>query len=297
MSFLSVNMISAKLKHSLVNLLNVVLFACILLKIPTTGLSSQNISYEISDEERVWLTQFFTDIMLTEHGIYTLCGSSKPITLIVVDTYSEKEIKAFFNALTEEEKKEYFEIEGYSLPETWQKWEEISRRFSMPRFRLFKTDLFQSPDAFFVLFVDILKTALIIQENYGLFQKAVKFDFHPLEVALEIDKSDSKFWKNIEGHSNLFGLLFGYGKTNSTIFHWKHPKACEEFCQKIPSSSSREQIKGKVKFSIDHFDIPSFISFGEYDEVVEKYKEERSRIKQMYQGHDFLDLTLKKLTH
>lgn len=200
--------------------------------------------------------------------------------------------------MTEEEKKEYCEIEEYSLPETWQKWEEISRRFSMPRFRFFKTDLFQSPDAFFVLFVDILKTALIIQENYGLFQKAVGYDFHPLEVALEIDKSDSKFWKSIEGHSNLFGLLFGYGKTNSTIFHWKHfdhPKACEEFCQKIPSSSSREQIK--VKFSIDHFDIPSFISFGEYDDVVEKYKEERSRIKQMYQGHDFLDLILKKLTH
>jgi len=55
--------------------------------------------------------------------------------------------------------------------------------------------------------------------------------------------------------------------------------------------------KGKVKFSLDHFNIPSFISFSTHDEVVEKYKNERNRIKKMYQGQDFLDLTLKQLTN
>jgi len=140
--------------------LYILLFACIFLKIPVIGLPSPSVSYEISAEERVWLTQFFTDIMLIDRGIYTLCGSSKPITCIVIDTYSEKEIKAFIEALTEEEKKECCEIEGYSLLETWPKWEKISQRFSMPRFRLFKTDLFQSPDAFFILFVAVLKMAM-----------------------------------------------------------------------------------------------------------------------------------------
>jgi hypothetical protein len=45
----------------------------------------------------------------------------------------------------------------------------------------------------------------------------------------------------------------------------------------------------------EHFGIPSFISFNEIDPIIDLYKEERIKIKNIYKDKDFLDLTLQKL--
>lgn len=254
-------------------------------------------AFEISAEERVWLSEFFKNIMLNNHGIYTLWGS-KPITLIVIDDYTKEEREAFFQSLSDAEKKEYFSIESSDLLDDWKKWEKISYRFPMNRYVLFKTDLFDEPHTVFVLLVDMLKTATTIQEHYTQFREVVGFDFSPLEMALEIKQKDSKFWKKIE-NSYLLGLLFGYGKTNSTLFHWKHfdhPQSCDEFCKNMQTLFSNERKAGYIKYTIDNFDIPDFISFDDNDLIIEKYKEERTKIQQLYKGKDFLNMTLKKLT-
>ena len=71
--------------------------------------------FNLSSEERVWLTQFFEDVMLSENGIYTLWGSSKPMTLIAIEQYTDEEKQAFYNSLTEEEKEEGFIYVGLQL--------------------------------------------------------------------------------------------------------------------------------------------------------------------------------------
>ena len=58
----------------------------------------------LSSEERKWLTQFFEDVMLCERGIYTLWGSN-PLTLIAIEQYSDAEKKAFYDSLSDEEKR------------------------------------------------------------------------------------------------------------------------------------------------------------------------------------------------
>ena len=258
------------------------------------------LSQELSSEEREWLTLFFNDIMLFESGIYTLWGAQKPVTTIPVANYSEKDMKARYEALSEAEKnKASFSVdivEGYSLAEAWKKWEQISPRFPMKRFMLFKQEK-QDPHFFFIIFVDIVKTAAVIQDNYEAFQKAMGFDFHPLELVQQIDQKDSVFWKNLNSH--LYGLLFGFGKTNSQIFHWKHfdhPKSCDELCKIIKPSFSNKQLTGNVKFSINNFQIPDFVSFNNIDPVIKNYEEEMKMIRKIYEGHDFLELTLQKLT-
>ena len=148
-----------------------------------------------------------------------------------------------------------------------------------------------------MVFVDIIKTAAVIQDNYEAFQKAMGFDFHPLELTLQMDQKDSVFWKNLNSH--LYGLLFGFGKTNSQLFHWKyfdHPKSCDELCKNIEPSFSNEPLRGHIKFTIDNFQIPAFMSFNEIDPIVNIYKEERGMIKEIYKDKEFLDLTLQKLT-
>lgn len=257
-------------------------------------------SDKISPNEREWLTQFFNDIMLFNHGIYTLWGAHKPIVLIPVVDSSEEEMQAIYESLSEEEKKKeglsVIVIEGYRLSEAWKNWEQVSYRFPMKRFMLFKRED-QDSHVFFIVFVDIVKTAAVIQDNYEVFQKAMGFDFHPMELILQMNQKDSAFWRNL--NSYLYGLLFGYGKTNSQLFHWKyfdHPKSCDELCKKIKTTFSNEQLKGKIKFTIDNFQIPSFASFNEIDPIVNIYKEERRNIREIYKDKDFLDLTLQKLT-
>jgi hypothetical protein len=262
-------------------------------------------NFNLSSEERVWLTQFFEDVMLYEKGIYTLWGS-KPLTRIAVEHYSDAEKQAFYNSLTEDEKKDFQPYAGgYNLDKTWFQWEKIQHHFPMNRYIFLKMDQFQEDHVFFVLFVDVIKTAAIIQDNYDAFRKVIGADFHPLELTLSLKEKNAVFWKKIEGNSHLWGILFGFGKINSHLFQWQHfdhPESCNDFCKNIGSSLSNDfiisedSVKEPIKYTINEFPIPAFKSFNVIDPVVDNFRDERDRIKEIYKDKDFLDLTLKKLT-
>lgn len=236
--------------------------------------------------------------MLCESGIYTLWGS-KPLTMIAIEQYSDAEKQAFYDSLNEDEKMDGLFCIGYSLNKTWFQWEKIQQRFPMNRYMLFKMDQFQDDHVFFVLFVDVLKTAAIIQDNYDSFRKAIGTDFHPLELVLKMKEKDSIFWKKIDGNAHLLGILFGFGKINSYLFQWQHfdhPESCNDFCRNIVSFLSEDSGKGYMKYTINEFPIPAFKSFNIIDPVVDNFRDERNRIKEIYKGKNFLDLTLKKIT-
>lgn len=268
----------------------------LLLTVSCQSSQKETDNLNFSSDEKVWLTQFFEDVMLFESGIYTLWGSSKPLTMIAIEQYTDEEKQAFYDSLTEEEKKSGILCMGYSLDKTWFQWEEIKHRFPMNRYMLFKMKQFQDDHVFFVLFVDILKTTAVIQENYDIFRKAIGVDFHPLEITLSMKQKDCILWEKMNAH--LWGILFGFGKMNSYLFqlqHFDHPESCNEFCKNIISFDNDDFTQGQVKYTIDQFSIPSFKSFNEIDPVVDNFREERNRIKEIYKGKDFLELTLKKL--
>ena len=95
----------------------------------------------------------------------------------------------------------------------------------------------------------------------------------------------------------LIGVLFGYGLKNAFCFQWKGwPSAqFEKIADSIKPRFNPEGISGG-EATIDRLSLPSFASFFDEDEMIEKYTRERDRIKKIYQGKDFLDLTLCKLT-
>lgn len=254
----------------------------------------------VTAEERAWLSKFFREIMLDDHAIYTLWGS-KPLTLITIDEYTNEEMQAHYNSLSEEEKKDliYIADEKYDFPENWKKWEKISTRFPLKNYLFFKSEFHKEPKTTFVYFVNILNTAHVIEEHYTLFRKIIGFDFNPLQAVLEINKKDSKFWKKVQKNALLNGILFGFGKKNALTFHWKHfdhPVTCKHFLESMEHHFSNAPIQRKEAYSIQDFPIPAFISFDENDEIVEKYKKERAYIQEVYKGKDFLDVTLKRLT-
>lgn len=245
--------------------------------------------------KKVWLTQFFNYLMVQESGIYTLVGS-KPLTLVEVPNLTEEELKAYHEALTEEDLKNSFTIEDPKFEEKWKQWERISERFPLKRFLLIRSALNEEENTSRYFFVNILKTALVIQENYEVFRDAVGFDFHPLETVFDLKNKDSKFWKNIKAVH--WGLLFGFGKENSYAFHWKYFGDLQQdhFFENLSSYFSNPSTNRTGKFSIENLEIPGFISFSKEDEIVQQYQRERASIQYMYKGKDFLNFTLEKLT-
>ena len=134
---------------------------------------------EVTLEERQWLGKFFDDLLFWENGAYTLWGS-KPLTEIVLYHYTEEQRAEQIKSIPKEELENCYVIDQYDLPVNWEKWEKISSRFHLNRYLLFKSHSSEDGEVSFVYFVDILKTAAVIQDHYDLFSRAIGFDFHPL---------------------------------------------------------------------------------------------------------------------
>lgn len=248
-------------------------------------------------EERIWLTQFFKDLLLYEGGIYTLLGE-KPITIVSLPHYTQEEIEAYHAKLSEDERKKLFSMKNYSLPQTWDKWKKINDRYQMKRFLLNEFRSESNQKVSHLYFVNILQTANLIEDHYENFRKEVEFDFDPLEVVLQLKQETlSEFWLKISKNSYLSGLLLGYGKANAYAFHRKYSssKISKEFFAKYPSTFSRKLPQGEITYSIDDFEIPMFVSFAFPDEIVEKYQKKKKQIQELYKGKDFLDFTLQVL--
>lgn len=269
-----------------------IVFAAIIFFFSSCNTSQSNNSYPISSKEKKWMNKFFYDLMLEWGGIYTLWGS-KPLTRIVLYQYSEEEIRTYQQSLSNKEKKNCRLIK-YDLPENWEKWELVKKRFPLKRYLLFKQT---ESDVTFIYFLDILKTTIIIQENYEIFKREVGFDFDPPEIVLQIQNEDSLFWKKVKKNSALLGLLFGYGKENSWGFHWKYFQAGTKnpFAELPHSLSNEKSLCGKASINLQNFPIPSFASFDS-GEIENQYKIEREKIRKIYRGRDFLKVTLEKLT-
>lgn len=304
--------------------------------------------FDLTAEEHLSLEKFFRYFMLHETAIYTLAGS-KPLTVMplfyeslpeeqlreeereerayfLLNRNKEKDME-FYKKLSplEREEKAYLIDESdfiYHIEDLWDKWEKVQSRFPIrKRFLLVKKEwslnswkeVFPKCKAVYdVFFVDILKTALVIQENYELFRKAVGYDFDPLEVVFELENKNSNFWDKLRGeegwrYATLWGLLYGFGKENAFSYTWKgrntkEPNRTEQeklWAASLPSWSScknRPSRTDKGAFTLSNFTIPVFKSFIENDPVVAKYEAERKNIRQLYKGKDFVACTLELLT-
>ncbi len=314
----------------------------------STPSSKKSEKFDLTEEEHACLEKFFRYFMLHETAIYTLAGS-KPLTVMPLfyEDMTEEQLREdernervyfllnrnnkkdmeFYNSLSflEKEEKAYLIAEEdfiYPIEDLWDRWEKIQNRFPIKKkFLLVKKEwitdswksLFPRCKAIYDVFlVDILKTALIIQENYELFKHAVGYDFDPLEVVFELENTTSKFWDQLRGeegwkYATLWGILYGFGRENAFSYTWKgrntkEPNRTEQeklWTVSLPSWSScktRPSPTDKGAFTLSNFTIPVFKSFSEKDPVVTKYEAERENIKRLYKGKDFVAYTLDLLT-
>lgn len=297
-----------------------------------------------SIEKKDELEKFFRYLLFWEGGVYTLLGSKPITTFDILETEEsstsflpktsqylnytiyinkdKKEDLKFYESLKKEEKDNVILLpdEDYIFDSLalWKSWEVFSTKITISKkYCLFKRTFssaerkdqgLSNNEGYHIVFVNVLKTACLLEEYYDLFKKVFGRDFNPLEEVLDIENPESSLWKclyceNPEDHYQEIGLLLGYGWENSLIFKWKYQKQLEtasesalkcflDELESYPSENLKNIIQNPHPFSIRNFLIPVFSTFSFPDLTRKQYKEEKKQIMNFYNGKDFVETTL-----
>lgn len=286
------------MKKKLSSVSSIIILASIFLLFFGCSSSSRDLKFSSADSEKTWMEKFFKDLLLEESGVFTLWGT-KPMTVFDICLYSSEEIREMQKNHPMIVEEETIELKNYDFPANWENWEKNRHRFPLHGFLLFKVENSEDPKLPNIYFVNILQTALVIEQNYHLFRKAVGKDFDALTVVLDMEKLHSDFWQPIFKNAQLVGLLYGFGLKNASCFAWKYRNQEGNhvtFSNTLQHSFS-DSIKSIGDATVQHFPIPIFASFFPDDEMQNRYIAERNEIRKIYRKRDFVDVTLQKLTN
>jgi hypothetical protein len=131
-----------------------------------------------------------------------------------------------------------------------------------------------------------------------VFKRKTEKDFDPLNTVFEIQNEESEFWKIALQDDELIGILCGFGAKNAFYYSRTNRVQNEDvkkFLDALPRKPTCQSDEWR-KISPFSFPIPGFISFIKNDEMVEKYKREKEKIKKEYRNKDFVYFTLEKLS-
>ncbi len=258
--------------------------------------------YDVTQEEKAWLKEFFRDLLFNTPGGYTLYGT-KPVSMVNLACLTEQDrrkLQEDYQALSDEEKSHVL-LQRYDFATNYNRWEKIKDRFPI---RQYLFGVFPSPyekSVELVLFVNIEMTVKTLLDHYADFRRLLGSDFDPLEVVFEVEDKQSSFWNTVLKKHSLIGILLGFGKNQSWFFETSVKYENQQgrigaFIQSLPEKMVGE---GYIdQYDPQHFSLPSFLHFGLHTEkaIIERYETERQSIKTLYKGKDEVDLALEWLT-
>jgi len=259
-------------------------------------------TFGFAEDDRKWLEDFFQEALLGETAIYTLWGS-KPVTFFDVDYPTPEMIesmKSSYSQMSDDEKKEYF-LGEYNLDVLWTKWERVVAKLPMNNYMFIKHSKERPGIGSYdeIYFINKPLTIQLLREEYTLFESLLGQEFDPEKLVLSATNSNSLFWKFFQ-NSVTTGILLGFGKENSRLFTWQYDEvtdqATKDYVASFKSKPSDSLRNYGLKLSLKNYPIPTFKSFyKDKDPVVDGYRKERNQINKMYNGQDFVALTLEKL--
>jgi hypothetical protein len=303
-------------KKYIVKKISIFLTSCFFLNSCTfNNNTSLKADFEISPDDRIWMTKFFKDVFLDQSAIFTLWGS-KPMTFMDCHSYTKEEMQAWdawIEKLSSDEKKSLvYHAEVYNLPENWEKWEKISSKYPIKKYLFFKNSSFWNPKTELIYFIDVLQTAFTLKQHHETFYDITDIEFDDLDIVFEVQDQNSEFWGRVFKSPVLTGILLGFGEKNAWCFEWAYGCVNEHtsqvalnFRDTITSRNSTEKFyygtspSKPLKITINHFPIPAFASYypDGMDPFIKKYENERKEIQKTYQRQDFLECTLNRLMH
>lgn len=180
----------------------------------------------IPEKDRQELDAFFQLLLHQDSFAYTLFGS-KPMS---VCCYISKPI--LFTL--------YHPKESLALEKGWETWKRYFPYFPSDHFVLkrlnFKNRLGRS------IYLIHKKHALQVIKNYlGIFQKVLGHSIDPKQLVERLCDPNEDIDETLQEHTNLLGILFGYGKANAMDYE-RETDICEYLSKKMlpPFSHCKE---------------------------------------------------------
>lgn len=254
----------------------------------------------VTNDEKVWLTEFFRDLLFKESGAFTLYGT-KPVSIYIFNKNekpaSDEEIQRILKEHPEAR------LRRYDFNENYKKWLKIKDRFHIRQylFGVFKLPFSENQDIESILFVNIEMTLRALLKYYDNFRSILGYDFDPFQVVFDVENRESIFWNAILKHHALTGILLGFGVDNSWFFEWKIKYSREQgleasFICSLPSGFDTDE--NIENYGPQSFELPVFRVFGIHQghSLVKQYEKERKQIKKLYKGNDEVDVALQWLT-
>jgi len=232
-----------------------------------------------TSEEKRRYEELFVDLMFYETGIYTLFGE-KPITVSLLENSDKKEDPLYIDRSKNTQ---------YILIKSWDLWLEKLKNLPMQNYLFVKKEIKDMPGIYNAFFVNIPATIRVLKEHYPLFKEELGLDFDPETIVYDLQKESSEFWDKafqIESHISK-GLLHGFGKENALKFASLAPDEMDGQLSNI--------LLPYEEISTKNFNLPFFRYFKSPDPILEKYRKDRLKIQEFYQGKDLFDGTLEKL--
>jgi len=233
-----------------------------------------------SFEEKKALEEFFYELLIEEKGIFVLFGS-KPMVLTHVSSYKVHDPSASLLTTIDTSV-----------------WEKVKERCEVENYVMIKKPT-QDPKIHDLIFANRTNIILTLQENHQTFKDILGHDFSPMKEAFDLENFDSPFWNQVFNNHVLTGIILGYGQANAFFFdRWS--SGSESTDHKIagyetaPFDFPKDDEILEKEFSFENIPLPAFRALST-DTTVEKYIQERKRIRQAYQKRDPLIVTLKKL--
>lgn len=266
---------------------------CLLIVILSSYPLAQAAFPSVSTNKEKRIEKFLRHAMIREFGFYTLLGT-KPVTaIILVPMIDEDEKKELIKEETEEFKR-HVSLKKYQpskeqAKKLWHDWEKIQSKYVSKQF-FFRLD----EEWGGILFVNIPSVMFVMDKYRNEFSEVFGENFDLQNAAHVIGNIDEPGWQKIKNNHFLLGLLFGFGEMNAKYFSME--QAGQQHPLRRPSLELVGMVmRGAQTLEVKDLDIPGFISYHLHDPVEEHFKQEREKIIALYEGKDFLKLTLRYL--
>lgn len=284
--------------------------ACLLLLFfSSSRIGSKDFSekfHQIPIEDRALIDSFFKILMLQEDGAYVLFGD-KPVVYTAYFDFSEEEVYSNFGRK--------FWLVNKQLRQGWHAWQKYAHQFPSTRFLL--KGRRSSDDRTEIVLIDKARFQCMFEEHVDDFQSILGKNVTASSLLRRYENNDLPLFDLLQQHHALLGILLGYGKRNSWLFHFRDRvyENCHHFTLVVnphPSSGfkstkeERNYYRSKLMGSFlekNHrkpykfLYLPMFIvnpQSQETKDLREKYLQQREQIHDIYSHGDFLEITLKQ---
>lgn len=255
----------------------------------------------LSIEDKQWIEEFF-HIFFFNHSmtIYTVFGS-KPLSSILIERRTREAFHQIANLHKHEVLKEDFDSsfqvyeKNRRFAKNWDKWILFIRQFPSSPF-LFRETPSHVKNIHLGFIINVQEMVWTLKNYYREFKAIVGEDFNPIDVTLEFEDPNSKFWNLVLLNPYLMGICYGYGAKNAYLF-----SLMLQFDKQNPHALFHTidfNKKPESAFTLKNLPFPKFRSYRlpfTEDPIIKCFIKEKKNIEAHLNNENFFETTLNQM--